>query len=655
MDRATKLIAIASACSLVAVKVALLAPGWPPLLWMSAGFFAAGAVIASFDRRVVGLVLLFLYIFPALIGLLHGIYHINADVIWMSALLGVIAPDGFRSGWHVPARWRGPLALWALVCAAATIVVFGREMDFYPVLLSERGVVNSVTGGGGPAFVTQWVLHVGLVLLIGIVWFDWLSGARLDMHKDVATPLLVSCLMLAAVSMYQLFVDFSFLNINVFGGLGRASGTMFDANASGNIAAFWVGGSILWASGLRRWKIPLAALTFTAAWLAVWASGSRGAFLLAVACTLFSIFAFRDVVLRLPRRTSAAGLAITAVLLALVVGWTATYVNPQIIGPLTRVRQTLPEASKASIGDFAWRMWNRDGYGSAALAMIDQFPAFGIGVGGYHLMLDDFVRGPLLPPDNAQNWFRHQLAEFGLVGSVGWIAWAIIFGWFVITPKRDAPRASVVARGALIGFVIVSLVGVPAQSLPVAITFWTFAFWYVSLVGAPPAEPVAPKRWAVVAVVALVFLAGTVQAATTTLRLASRAQRAGFTFKYGLYDPERDPEFGEMRWARQRSAIVIDAGSRQMEVSVAVNHHDIQDHPVDAKVWIDGSLALDTRLTDTSWRTFPVRVPDGERRVILETWVSRVLNPFEFGVMDGRQLGLLVRWRFLGIPASESH
>jgi hypothetical protein len=654
MDRATKLIAIASTCALVALKVALLAPGWLPLLWMSAGFFVGGAVIASFDRRIVRVVLLFLYIFPALIGLLHGIYHINADVIWMSALLGVIAPDGFRSRWHVPARWRAPLALWALVCVAAMIVVFGREMDFHPFLLSERGVVNSVTGGGGPAFVTQWVLHVGLVLLIGILWFDWLSGARLDMHKDIATPLLISCLMLAAVSMYQLFVDFSFLNVNVFGGLGRASGTMFDANASGNIAGFWVGGAIIWASGLPRWKIPLAAFTFTATWLAVWASGSRGAFLLAVACTLFALFAFREVILRLPRRMSAAQLAAALVLIA-GIGWTATYVNPQIVGPLTRVRETLPAASASSIGNFAWRMWDRDGYGSAALAMIDQFPAFGIGVGGYHLMLDDFVRGPLLPPDNAQNWFRHQLAEFGLVGSVGWIAWTIIFGGFVIRPKPDAPRVSIVARGALIGFAIVSLVGVPAQSLPVAITFWTFAFWYVSLVGAPPAEPIPPRRWAAVAIVALVFLAGTGYAATTSLRLAARAQRAGFTFKYGLYDPEPDREFGEVRWARQRSAIVIDARSRQMEVSVAVNHQDIQDHPVDAKVWIDGSLALDTRLTDTSWRTFPVRVPDGERRVILETWVSRVLNPFEFGVMDGRQLGLLVRWRFSDVPAGESH
>jgi hypothetical protein len=653
MDRASKLIAIASACALVALKVALLAPGWPLLLWMSAGFFAGSAVVAVFDRRIVRLVLVFLYIFPALIGVLHGLYHINADVIWMSALLGVIAPDAFRTRWHVPAPWRAPLALWALVCAAGTIVVYGREMDFYPALLSERGVVNSVTGGGGPVFVTLWILHVGLVPMIGILWFDWLCGAGLDMRRDVAAPLLASCLLLVLVSMYQLFVDFSFLNINVFGRLGRASGTMFDANASGNIAAFWVGGGLIWASGARRWKGPLALALFVAAWLAVWASGSRGAFLLAMSCTAFALFAFKEEILRLPRRLSMPQLAGVIVGLALA-GLAATYVNPQIIGPLTRVRDTLPEPSVASVREFTWRMWDRDGYGSIALSMIRQFPAVGIGVGGYHLMLDDFAKGPLMPPDNAQNWFRHQLAEFGLLGSVGWIAWVIVFGWFVVTPKPGAPKSLAVARGALLGFALVSLVGVPAQSLPVSMTFWTFAFWYTSLAGPPEAALLPARRWAGVAVVAIAYLVGTGYFAATSLRLASRAQRAGFTFKYGLYDPEPDGDWGEVRWARQRSAIVLDAKSRRMEVSVAVNHRDIESRPVDTKVWIDGSLALDTRLSDTTWRVVPVRIPPGEQRVIVETWVSRVVNPFEFGVTDGRQLGLMVRWRFLDVPAEAS-
>jgi len=125
------------------------------------------------------------------------------------------------------------LVLWALVIAAGTTIVFGREMDFYPALLDERGVLSSASGGGGPSFVIRWVLHAGLIPLVGILWFDWLFGL-------------------------------------------------------------------------------------------------------------------------------AAGLI-----------WLASNVNPEIVGPLARVRATLPEASIASVRSFAWRMWDRDRYGSTALSMDD--------------------------------------------------------------------------------------------------------------------------------------------------------------------------------------------------------------------------------------------------------------------------------------------
>jgi len=372
MERVTKLLVIGSACAFVALKVALLSYGWPRLLPMSAGAFVCGAVLATVDRRAIRLVLVFLYVFPALIALLHGPYHVDYDVLWLSALLGVLAPDAFRTPWHLPARWRAPLVLWALVTAVGTLIVFGREMDFYPALLDERGVLNSASGGGGPSFVIRWILHVGLIPLVGILWFDWLFGATasLDFHKNVAMPLLVSCLVLAAVSMYQLFVDFSFLNANVFGGTGRASGTMFDANASGVTAAFWTGGAVLWASGLRRWRTPLFALAFSAAWLAVWASGSRNAFLFALVSSAFAILAFRGTFVRLARKVGPAQMA---AVLALAIGlvWLASNVNPEIVGPLARVRATLPEASIASVRSFAWRMWDRDRYGSTALSMDD--------------------------------------------------------------------------------------------------------------------------------------------------------------------------------------------------------------------------------------------------------------------------------------------
>ena len=76
---------------------------------------------------------------------------------------------------------------------------------------------------------------------------------------------------------------------------------MFDANVSGVTAAFWTGGAILWASGLRRWRVPLMAGAFVASWLAVWASGSRNAFLLAAIATLSALVAFRDAFVRVAR------------------------------------------------------------------------------------------------------------------------------------------------------------------------------------------------------------------------------------------------------------------------------------------------------------------------------------------------------------------
>ena len=664
-----------SACAFVALKVARLSPAWPWLLPLAAGAFLLGAALAAADRRAVRLPLVFLYIAPALVAVLHGPYHPDYDVLWMTGLLGVLAPDAFRTSWHIPAPWRAPLVLWALVCVAGTAIVYGREMDFNPALIGERGVVNSVSGGGGPAFVTLWVLHVGLLPMVGILWFDWLCGAALDVadffvfHRDVATPLMASCLMLASVSIYQLFVDFSFLNGNVFGGTGRASGTMFDANASGVTAAFWTGGAVLWASGLRRWRVPVLVVSFSAAWLAVWASGSRNAFLLAVVATIFALLAFRGILVRFALGTisstsctSSTSTTIrlmqmaAALVLVAGLGWLASNVNREIVGPLTRVRATLPTASVASVRSFAWKMWDRDRYGSTALSMIRAFPAFGVGVGGYHLMLNDYVAGPLLPPDNAQNWFRHQLAEFGVVGSLGWLAWVAAFGWFVLTPRPGAAPPALLARGVLIGFALISLVGMPAQVLAVSITFWTMAFWYVLLAGTPKpaaASAVSPRAWALVTAVVITYAAGTADLAAGRLRVAARAQRAGWPFAYGFYYPEPDGNGGELRWARRRAAIVLDAKGPWMEIAVSVNHRDIASRPVSVKVWRDSEVALDTRLADTEWRTIRVRVPDGERRVLLETRVSRVVRPADSGAGDQRELGLLVKWKFLDAPPAE--
>jgi hypothetical protein len=278
MERTTKIFLIGWACAAIAAEAWLLR-SWRGLPVLTLGAFAAGALLAMWDRRAVGIVLVCAYVFPAIIRVGHGQYSVSYGILWASALLGVVAPDGLRTPWHIPARWRSALVCWALVVAVSSPIVMGREIDFNPVLLLE-----------GPGFVVVWVAQVALMLVLGILWFDWLFGAsHLDFHTWIVTPLAISALAMTSVAIYQLFADVSFLNETVYGNIGRASGTMFDANVCGTVAALWIGGTILWAQRMGRWRPCILITGVAATWLTVWASGSRTAFGAAVLVTAFRV------------------------------------------------------------------------------------------------------------------------------------------------------------------------------------------------------------------------------------------------------------------------------------------------------------------------------------------------------------------------------
>lgn len=294
---------------------------------------------------------------------------------------------------------------------------------------------------------------------------------------------------------------------------------------------------------------------------------------------------------------------------------------------------------------FVWELWDRNRYGTVALAMIRGFPLFGVGIGCFHLMVGDFTTAPLIA-DNAQNWYRHQIAELGLFGSLGWLAWVAAFAWFVVRRRAAEPAVASVVRAMLVGFGFISLFGMPAQSPAVSFTFWTVAFWYVSIVGAPPTARISARGWGVVLIIAAIFTLGTARQATTELRVASRAQRVGFPYSYGFHYPEPDAAGGEFRWAKQRAAVVLDAPMRVLIVSVWVSHQDMAANPVEVKVWRDGNLAIDTTLRDGSRATTAVLLPADQRRVVLDTWASRAVRPSDFGVADARELGLMVKWEF---------
>ena len=69
-------------------------------------------------------------------------------------------------------------------------------------------------------------------------------------------------------------------------------------------------------------------------------------------------------------------------------------------------------------------LWERFGYGPAAIEMVMEHPIDGVGIGVFHTVVHDFatLRGytgeDAIPTDNAQNWFRHNIAELGIIGSI---------------------------------------------------------------------------------------------------------------------------------------------------------------------------------------------------------------------------------------------
>jgi hypothetical protein len=178
----------------------------------------------------------------------------------------------------------------------------------------------------------------------------------------------------------------------------------------------------------------------------------------------------------------------------------------------------------------------------------------------------------------------------------------------------------------------------------VAITFWTFAGLYVVL-GPPVARSMPfPRTWWPTALLVAVFTFGTWSVGVAKLRPPFRAQDNGVPYSYGFNPPEPDGRGGLQQWARQRAVTVVEAPKPSLRLAISVNHHDLAERPVHAKVWVNGALAMDTYLSTTQTVSKDISLDPARTHVAIETWVDRVVMPRDVGVNDGRELGLLVAW-----------
>jgi hypothetical protein len=663
-ERATKVAVTISFVLLLAARVAFADFGGTKLAVLMSTAFAISYVVSRRSTQVVPALVAMTFVAPVVAAKLVPDAPAFPPV-WYTALFAAMLPRLSLTRWNLPPAWRVPLAGWALAGAIGWPILAAREMDFHPELSGVLDMPASLTSVSARTSIVL-IAEATIAMMLGILWLDWLFGMfpapstssgqadKRRFRQAIVLPLLASCAVACAVAAYQLFVDINFLN-NGWASFGRASGTAIDANGFGIIAV--LGGCAFLAlveRGRTAWNTAMIA-GFVLTVIGAWASGSRTTLVALVIAVAFAGQAFlRDAFSstmaarrRHPRLLAAA--------IAVVVSAAILYALRQS-GPVLRVGWILPSASVESVAAFAKEMlWNRNGYGRAAIEMILKSPWAGVGVGSFQTIVADYpyshLGGPL-QADNAQNWIRHNLAELGVVGSLGWMIWAAVLGVAIVArARRPRDRAMTIIGGALVAVLVVSQVGIPTQNLGVAMTFWTFVFWYFAYPRSSSSEdehdgrPRSVPRWQWVALVIGVatFAAGTLQTSVMTLRVPNRARDAGWHYDYNFYWPDITSTDEEFRWTRQNAVAVLPALSRRVKLSVWVTRPDVKSNPVLARVWHDNRLVIDSVLTDDTPVTTYLRIDRDPQWLMLRTYLDRELAP------EPRHVGLAVQWTFLDL------
>jgi O-antigen ligase len=660
----TRLLVIASAA------VATFAEAWqattytPEVFWLGiAGF---GLLVTAGERlRSIALpiVMAALYLTPAILltalgdrGRGYGL-----DAIWILPLLGLTLSGRGVLKWSLPGPWRLPLIIGAVIAAIAWPIVFLREVNFALWILPLARVSNTSIGIP-PSEVVLNVAYFAVIHLVGILWIDalcrWYGKDAARFRREVPGGLLIAAALAAVVSIYQGFVDLGFLNGGFWEYMIRASGTLADPNKLGAVAAFWTVGAIVFARRMSRpWPIVVAIAGLVLGVAAVWLSGSRtGLAAVTISVLVAAIEAVRCSKLG---ATKLAVSAAAALALALVVAFVLQNAATHTIWQRGAIR-CVPFVGDGGIRNCVNEyLWDRYGYGPVAIQMIKEHPIEGVGVGLYHALSHDFgiAAGRIIPqPDNAQAWWRHNLAELGVIGFIPLLWWCVVFGRQMFAIARSADRLSAaMLRGVLIGFFVASLFGMPSQSVAIVMTFWVFVFW-LSLEATPVAADPSPRRQPshlmVIAAALIAIHAGmTIVDAFGDLRPHNRAQRWDWYYRYGFHtndndgtDLEPDPGGNPIgrRWTMTDSLAVIKVKGKVLKFVAWIDHPDSDVNPVHTRIWADSKLVYEGDLK-RSPIFLDIPATPGRTHLLLETSIDRTWRPSDAGSRDGRALGLSIR------------
>jgi hypothetical protein len=660
----TRVVVIASTVLVALVEGYLATPYSPTIFKVAvAGFLLLLVAGARYRTIAMPLLMASLYLMPAILMIVNGGEDFSLDTVWILPLLGLILSGRGALQWSLPARWQWPLITWAMIVSITWPIVWLREADFAPWILPLERVSNTSVGMS-PWTVTLNISYFALGINAGILLIDalfrWYAGERERFRSEVLKPLAIAAAVCCLVALYQGFFDLTFLMRGFWTYMIRASGTMADPNKLGALTAFWTVGAIIFARRLPQpWSLVVASAGLILGVAAVWLSGSRtGLAAVGLSLAIAAVEALRHwratrSTTRIDmRRAAIAGVGLVVVAAAMVFALqkasTHTIVQRGTLGylPFIGDRGVLNSANEL--------LWERFGYGPAAIEMVKEHPIEGIGVGAFHALVLDYgtTAGYTISSDNAQSWLRHNIAEFGLLGSIPILWWCVVLAMALFAKAPGGDRLTLgMLRGVLIGFAVASMFGMPAQSIAIAMTFWVFVFWFVSEQGVEfsgAAVPLHRPVWVAAAALLIAVHAGaTIVNATGDLRPRERAQRWNWYYRYGFVQPddvEKDPGGNPIgrRWTQKQSLAVIPVKGRVLKFVAWIDHPDADTNPVHTQVWADSVMVYEGDLRRTPL-FLDIPATPGKRFMVLETKIDRLWRPSDSGGRDRRELGLSVR------------
>jgi hypothetical protein len=630
----------AAIASLVVVTILQLVvhPDLTPLL-RAAGMvaLAIGWITARPQPRSHFMWLLAAPFAPAFLRLLTGREGPVLDLAWMAGLTGALIRTVSWSRWTLPPTWRVLAGGWALTISLAWPILAGREIGFDPNLLRDQGAVNSWGLLSAPSS-AAWILYIAWTHLLGLLWLDWIGGRFADAPDDlpgVVHALWIGTTVAGVVAIYQGIVDPTFLSTPFWAAYSRATGTLLDANAYGMCAA--IAGPIAFAILRARGSTLLGTSALTINLAGMWMSGSRNSLLCAIIGTAAVLVAMWQVLGTQARQRFVIALGGSMALLAIVLG------AADAVGPARRLAE-LPDTPTAIIRE----VLERPPYGPTAMRMVRDYPAAGVGIGAYQIISPDYWRqmaDQMLPFDTAQNWWRHQATELGLLGAMTLFLWSGVIAWTVLMarPRRPGVTTTIV-RGVVIALGVSSIIHVPTQTPLVLLWFLFLLAWLV--VGLCEPVPLGlPRRmisavWIAVTALAVAYAGTHVMLARGRLNVAERAQRAQREYIVGTYPPERLNDGTAFRWTGQQARLRLPKRGRWLVLRLWAHHPDLAEHPVEVMLSTPcGPLDAKTVRTHVPVNVF-LDIPEGNEWVDVSIAVSRTWRPADQGAADPRDLGV---------------